>query len=322
MDCALKASIAALLCIILTVLLYGVRMNVKRRKLPPGPFPWPIVGNIPSLGTHPHVTYAKMAERYGNIFTVYVGSARMVVVTNAALAKEVLLVKDAKFASRPIYDLMRTCTAHMNPGGDDSFSLAIWSPKAREMRQTCDRHFMLPRRLEATRGSRKEEVWRTVGLVEKEAQAEKPVDLRHVFEELGLRLSCRSAFNKAFVGSEQEGEGALSPEVFWNLAKEHSKLLVAINPSDIMPFLRPFGDLFGVNKKWQVTYGPFLQVSSTLADWYRKHAPNAYLEDELNLDFLEVMMRKAKEGIVPEGAINRQNIVSLSTSLPCTLYMP
>jgi hypothetical protein len=34
------------------------------------------------------------------------------------------------------------------------------------------------------------------------------------------------------------------------------------------------------------------------------------------------MMRKAKEGIVPEGAINRQNIVSLSTSLPCTLYTP
>lgn len=314
-----KASAVAVLCISLTIaFLYGVTMKVTRRKLPPGPFPWPIIGNIPSVGTHPHQTYVEMAKQYGDIFTLYIGSARLVVVTNSALAKEVLLVQDAKFAHRPIYDLMYTCIKYLNPDGDSSFSCGLWGPKAREMRQICDRHFMLPRRVEATRSSRMEEVWRTVGLIEKQAQAAgKPqIDLRHHMEELALRLSCRSAFNRAFVGSEKSGDSTLSSDVFWRLGREHSKLLVEQNPSDVIPFLKPLRDVFGVNKKWRDVYFPFLQSSSRLQDWYRKNAPNnADVEDELDLDYLEVLMRKAKEGSVPESAVNEQNVVS-SPSLP------
>ncbi|XP_076142140.1 cytochrome P450 1B1 [Alosa pseudoharengus] len=66
----------------------------------PGPFPWPIVGNAPQLGSTPHLFFTRMAQKYGNIFQIKLGS-RTVVVLNGNTIKEALVKKGVDFAGRP-----------------------------------------------------------------------------------------------------------------------------------------------------------------------------------------------------------------------------
>lgn len=76
-----------------------VRSHGKQRS-PPGPFPWPFVGNAMQLGQIPHLTFCKMAQRYGNIFKIRLGSHDIVVLNRSSI-REALVRHSAQFAGRP-----------------------------------------------------------------------------------------------------------------------------------------------------------------------------------------------------------------------------
>ncbi|KAL2082825.1 hypothetical protein ACEWY4_020617 [Coilia grayii] len=67
---------------------------------PPGPLPWPIVGNAPQLGNTPHLSFARMAQKYGDVFQIKLGN-RPVVVLNGDAIKQALVKKGVDFAGRP-----------------------------------------------------------------------------------------------------------------------------------------------------------------------------------------------------------------------------
>lgn len=67
---------------------------------PPGPFPWPLIGNAAQLGAAPHLYFARMVKKYGNIFQIKLG-ARSVVVLNGESIKQALVKQGPEFAGRP-----------------------------------------------------------------------------------------------------------------------------------------------------------------------------------------------------------------------------
>ncbi|KAL9276015.1 Geraniol 8-hydroxylase-like protein [Drosera capensis] len=75
-------------------------------RLPPGPFPLPVVGNLFSLNTKPHHSFAKLARIYGPVFSLRLGYVTTIVVTSTSAAKEVLQKYDALFANRFVPDAM------------------------------------------------------------------------------------------------------------------------------------------------------------------------------------------------------------------------
>ncbi|XP_001364901.1 cytochrome P450 2E1 [Monodelphis domestica] len=83
-------------------------------KLPPGPFPLPIIGNLFTLDIRNFPkSFAKLAKEYGPVFTVYVGSRRIVVLHGYKVVKEALLDLKNEFAGRadiPAFE------AHQNSG--------------------------------------------------------------------------------------------------------------------------------------------------------------------------------------------------------------
>jgi hypothetical protein len=91
-------TLIALFFVLLSV--YGLSRSVgkKKRSLPPGPWPWPLFGNLFSLGAHPHQAMAQLAERYGSIMSLFFGSVRVVILSDASTAKELFSVSDAKFS--------------------------------------------------------------------------------------------------------------------------------------------------------------------------------------------------------------------------------
>ncbi|XP_036403174.1 cytochrome P450 1B1 [Megalops cyprinoides] len=73
---------------------------------PPGPFPWPVIGNAVQLGSAPHIYFTRMAKKYGEVFQIKLGS-RVVVVLNGEAIRTALIKKGADFAGRPDFTSFR-----------------------------------------------------------------------------------------------------------------------------------------------------------------------------------------------------------------------
>ena len=69
-----------------------------RYTLPPGPFPYPIVGN--PLGKITHVSLTNLAKKYGDIMTVFVGPRPVVIISGATRIRECLLKHSTAFAGK------------------------------------------------------------------------------------------------------------------------------------------------------------------------------------------------------------------------------
>jgi len=89
---------------ILSILIYRFVKFATRSSslpLPPGQKPWPIIGNLPHLGPAPHQSLATLAETYGPLMHLKLGSVDVIVAASASVAEQFLKVHDANFSSRP-----------------------------------------------------------------------------------------------------------------------------------------------------------------------------------------------------------------------------
>ncbi|KAH7851301.1 hypothetical protein Vadar_009537 [Vaccinium darrowii] len=89
-----------LLTITLIQALHSIlRLTKTRSKLPPGPTPLPIIGNLLKLGDKPHKSLAELAKTHGPIMSLKLGQITAVVISSSALAKEVLQKQDLSFSN-------------------------------------------------------------------------------------------------------------------------------------------------------------------------------------------------------------------------------
>jgi hypothetical protein len=58
--------------------------------LPPGPYRFPIIGNILELGNKPHQTVAKLSKNYGPLMTLKLGSITTIVIFSPDIAVRIM----------------------------------------------------------------------------------------------------------------------------------------------------------------------------------------------------------------------------------------
>ncbi|ONI30085.1 hypothetical protein PRUPE_1G230300, partial [Prunus persica] len=96
-----------LLCLIVAwISIHTLYYSFARRssnptRLPPGPNPFPFIGNLLELGNKPHLSLTKLSQRYGPVMTLQLGQITTVVVSSSAVTKQVLRTHNQFFCIRP-----------------------------------------------------------------------------------------------------------------------------------------------------------------------------------------------------------------------------
>ncbi|XP_062325967.1 cytochrome P450 1B1-like [Osmerus eperlanus] len=94
---ALVATLVFLSC--LEACLWVRNLRLKRRL--PGPFAWPLVGNAMQLGQMPHITFSRLAKKYGNVYQIRLGCNDIVVLNGDKAIRQALVQHSTEFAGRP-----------------------------------------------------------------------------------------------------------------------------------------------------------------------------------------------------------------------------
>lgn len=87
--------------IVCYTLYYILDVYREASKMPPGPVPLPVIGNLHLLSGKPYLDLCRLARYYGPVFRLRMGCTRVVVINNCAFAKEAMLKRGADFSGRP-----------------------------------------------------------------------------------------------------------------------------------------------------------------------------------------------------------------------------
>ncbi|KAF6133881.1 hypothetical protein GIB67_040645 [Kingdonia uniflora] len=82
--------------------------------LPPGPKPWPIIGNIHQLGKKPHAYLAHLAQLHGPLISVWFGPQLIVMGSSSAAAIEILKTYDRTLSARLVPYALHTKQPELN----------------------------------------------------------------------------------------------------------------------------------------------------------------------------------------------------------------
>jgi coumaroylquinate(coumaroylshikimate) 3'-monooxygenase len=194
----------ALPLIILSFLTIFIAYKLYQRfrfKLPPGPRPLPIVGNLYDLKPVLVRCFTEWSQIYGPIFSVYLGSHLSVVVNSSELAREVLKDNDQQLANR---NRTRQIAKFSKNGMD-----LIWSdygPHYVKVRKLCTLELFSMKRLDALRPIREDEVTAMVESIFKDCvkpeNKGKALVLRDYLGMMAFLHITRLTFGKRFMDSK------------------------------------------------------------------------------------------------------------------------
>nr|GMD75961.1 cytochrome P450 CYP82D47-like [Ipomoea batatas] len=227
-----------------------------KRLAPEVPGAWPIIGHLHLLAgrkTPTHLILASMADKYGPIFRMRLGSQPLVVVSDSKIAKECFTAKDKELATRPKF-LASEIMGY-------NYSIIEMLRKVREshVRKAIKRTF--------DHWSHNKDP--TSGAV--------VVEMKQWFSRLIMNLSIAMLFGEEEVAEESQLLKSIS-----RLFELFGETLV----SDFIPWLR-WMDLGGYEKAMRKTAE---EIDCAADRWLKEHRTKRNLKSKEEEDFMDAML--------------------------------
>ncbi|KAL1190856.1 Flavonoid 3'-monooxygenase [Cardamine amara subsp. amara] len=232
--------------ILIVISIFSVLWYLFKRSpqppLPPGPRGLPIVGNLPFLDPDLHTYFTNLAQTYGPIYKLNLGSKLTVVVSSPSLAREIFKDQDINFSN---HDVPLTARA-LTYGGLD----LVWLPYGAEwriLRKVCVLKLLSRKTLDSFYELRRKEIREKTRYLYQQSQEEAPVNVGEQVFLTTMNLTLNMLWGGSVKAEEMESVGT----EFKTVISETARLLGEPNVSDFFPLIARF-DLQGLVKKMDV----------------------------------------------------------------------
>lgn len=298
-------------CLILAVssaYLLGLLAD-KRRNLPPGPRPLPLIGNLLSFGAAPHRSLAHLAARHGPVMTLRLGTVTTVVASSADAARDVLQRHDAAFSGRFLFDGTHAFAHYTHS--------MVWLPATstrwRALRKVCSGELFAPHRLDVNGALRREKVQQLVAHVARLAREGMTVRVGRLAFTTALNLLSSTIFSTDLASLEEKPAGP--GQELKDVLAELNYTVGLPNLSDFFPELARL-DPQGIRRRIEDLFRRLhAMINDQIEERLRERA------DSTQKNFLDVLLdyRNVDDG----RGFERQTILSLLSvlSLPFTFFI-
>ncbi|CAN6174466.1 unnamed protein product [Urochloa humidicola] len=309
---ALLTCAAAFLAVVLitTLFLKAIVSHGRRRtyNLPPGPKPWPIIGNLNLIGKLPHRSIHELSRRYGPLMQLRLGSLPVVVGSSTEMARFFLKTKDATFSDRPSFAIAKHAAY-------DSSNI-LWSqygPYLRQVRSICATELFSAKRLESFEYIRHEEVrWMLRALAA--AAGGRAVRLRDYLQMMTLGVISRMVLGRKYIQEEEGGSPApvMTAAEFREMVDEFFVLNGVTNIGDFVPWL-DWLDLQGYIRRMKRTNKMFHRFLDHILD---EHNQRRRLEGDgfVARDLVDMLLQLADDPNL-EVQLSRDNVKAITQDM-------
>ncbi|XP_055962274.1 valine N-monooxygenase 1-like [Mercurialis annua] len=196
-------TMATLIVILISVVIFAIKTLKKsttQKKLPPGPKPWPLVGNIPEIIRYRPTfrwIHRLMQDMNTDICLIRLWNTNIISINCPFIANELLKEKDAIFASRPM-----AFSAKCMTGGYLTTALVPYNDQWKKMRRILTSEILSPARHTWLHDKRAEEADNLVFYLHNHYNSNKTANLR-----IAIRHYCGNVIRKLVFGRRNFGKG-------------------------------------------------------------------------------------------------------------------
>ncbi|XP_058085620.1 probable (S)-N-methylcoclaurine 3'-hydroxylase isozyme 2 [Magnolia sinica] len=280
-----------------------LRPTFKRHKnLPPGPQPWPILGNLLQLGNKPHATLAHMARIYGPLISVRLGAKLLIVASSPSAAADVLKTQDRLLSARDVPHTYRIKDYI-------SFSLPFayeCDDRWKALRTICKTELFTTRMLDFQTHLREKKVSEVIGFIfskEGEAMEMGEMAFAAVFNIIGNVVFSRDVLQ---LGDDSKKSAS-------GLKHDISRLLelgLAPNLADLYPVLGSM-DIQGLNREATVFIKRLYDIWE---EFIRERRAAGYDGGDAKGDFLDVLLCAGYEDLQIKATISDMFVAGTDTT--------
>ncbi|KAK9756003.1 hypothetical protein RND81_01G066200 [Saponaria officinalis] len=275
--------------ITLALILLTTRFRHRKLNPPPGPKPWPIIGNFHLIGPLPHRSLNGLSKKYGPIMMVHFGSFPTVVASSVETAKIFLKTHDLIFSDRP-----KTAAGKYTTYNYMDITWSQYGPYWRQARKLCLIELFSTKRLESYEYIRVEELNSMLKSIFQNNN--KPILIKDYLTNLSLNVISRMVLGKKYLDENNENSNSLnivSPKEFKTMLDELFLLNGVFNLGDWIPCIK-WLDIQGYVKRMKILGKKFDKFMEHVLDEHNDRRINEK-ENWVAKDMVDVLLQFAND---------------------------
>ncbi|KAG2677467.1 hypothetical protein I3843_12G101000 [Carya illinoinensis] len=259
------------------------RSKAIPRKLPPGPKPFPVIGNLFDLAVNkPYNSIVELAQIYGPIMSLKLGQVTTVIISSEHTAKQVLQTHDQLLSNRTVPDALRV---HKH----DEHGLP-WMPISaqwRNLRKICNGKLFANKILDSNQAIRYDRVQALLSEIRQSSLIGEAVDIGRAASKTALSLLSNTIFSVDWADPNSD-----TAREFKETARDITTVAGKPNLVDLFPLLKKI-DPQGVRHRMAVHLGKLMDIfDRMISERLQLRKVSGYIT---NKDMLDTLLNISEE---------------------------